>query len=333
MRRRLLTVAGGVLVLAAGCANDSTREAAVASEVSVRAFAATPDGRRVAYGTEAGNVVLLDLYDEGGSRLLWKKCAHREAVASLSLSPDGRGLLSASADGEVVRWNTERAKPRRLFACEEGGSRVGFSPDGRRAFALGPERGLRILALPGADRGVAPLGSIVASAGAFAPDSEHVVAEARQGFVIWDVPHGFPAEARLLPWPGHQSRGDRLLVVAGDGASVLAAGPAGVVRWDLVRNAPLWEKKTSSECEALSFARGETRVVAVDRTDKDIVAHILDAATGEERRVVSLRTRLPEGHVALRAELADHGRAALLLCELDDEMLCVVRVSLSNDLG
>jgi WD40 repeat protein len=75
-------------------------EASVATFGSVERLAASPDGRLVAGGTREGRLFLID--SASGERVAsWR--AHGGAVTGLAFA-DGGDLLSAGADGAVVRW-------------------------------------------------------------------------------------------------------------------------------------------------------------------------------------------------------------------------------------
>ncbi|MCS7240766.1 MAG: hypothetical protein NZ651_05945 [Candidatus Bipolaricaulota bacterium] len=73
-------------------------------EEQVTALAFAPQEDRLAYGTESGAVVLVDLTQAGFPRRTLR--GHTAAVLGLLFSPDGTRLYSGSLDGTVLVWET-----------------------------------------------------------------------------------------------------------------------------------------------------------------------------------------------------------------------------------
>jgi len=78
-------------------------------ELSFRASAFSPDGRTLAYGTAAGEVVLLELATMK-ERLRLR--GHAEGVGRVAFSPDGKRLASGGTDSLIFLWDTSAAVPR-----------------------------------------------------------------------------------------------------------------------------------------------------------------------------------------------------------------------------
>jgi WD40 repeat protein/tRNA A-37 threonylcarbamoyl transferase component Bud32 len=114
----------------------------------VRALAAHPGGRLLAFGGEDGTLHLWDLQQR---RELTHWDGHSRSVTALAGSPDGKRLASASADGAVKLWDWETGRLERALAPGVGAvAQVAWSRDGRHLAAAG-ERGCALWELaPGA---------------------------------------------------------------------------------------------------------------------------------------------------------------------------------------
>ena len=62
----------------------------------------SPDGRHIAVGTNAGNVLLLNVR---AGKLVERLVGHQNPVLALAFSPDGAGLVSGGCDQTIRFWN------------------------------------------------------------------------------------------------------------------------------------------------------------------------------------------------------------------------------------
>jgi WD40 repeat protein len=106
-------------------------------------LAYSPDGRWLAStGWFDRPVRLWDLEGRRGDRLIG---SHSHARESVALSPDGRMLATAGADGAVRLWDLATGTE----LCRVGGSGdpitgVAFSPDGRTLATAGTDADIRL---------------------------------------------------------------------------------------------------------------------------------------------------------------------------------------------
>lgn len=199
--------------------NAADRPAAVLTASSaIVAAVVSPDGARIACGTEGGELIV---FDAGSLECRAAVAAHAGSVTALAISADGKALLSGGADGRVRRHTLESLAPHDDVALHAGGVRaLVLLADGRCVSAgndgvatVSDTRTGATVTTPAAGRG--PVVALaVAPSVADAPGSPGVVALAFQdGGAV-----GFSLET-----------GERLATLAGDDQKVarLAASPDG----------------------------------------------------------------------------------------------------------
>jgi len=86
-------------------------------------------------------------WDVTAGRLLACLDGHRAAVAQTACSGDGRRLVTAGADGEVIVWDTRSGEALHSHRLPGKALSAAFAPDGT-AVAAGGERACYLLALP-----------------------------------------------------------------------------------------------------------------------------------------------------------------------------------------
>jgi WD40 repeat protein len=125
---------GEVELLDAGTLTRTARIALPAGADSLRAIAASPDGRTLAVATSGGAVAFADV--PTGRLRAPPSAAHAGAVLGLAYSPDARWLASSGEDGSIYVWDARRAKPVRLFVDLSGdATSLSVSPDGSKLAA------------------------------------------------------------------------------------------------------------------------------------------------------------------------------------------------------
>jgi WD40 repeat protein len=174
---------------------------------------------------------------------------HGGAVWTTRFGPDGRRLLTASADGTAQQWDATtgtRIEPALVHPPGCGVTAAVFSPDGSRIATVGTDFQVRLwdtasgrlrAVLSGHTHTVVSAvfsadgalhGSQVESA-AFSPEGARVVTSAGSIVQIWDVATGRPLEAPMVHPAAVDNAmfspdGSSLLTVAEDGVRIWSAG-------------------------------------------------------------------------------------------------------------
>ena len=186
---RILSASVSATHLALGAADGSARVRRLgggptvplrghAAGVTAVAFGPGPGGARVATGDGAG---VVRVWSADGS-LLYGLRGHRDLVAGLAFSPDGRTLASTSRDTDVRTWNVETGRSlRRLVGHFAIVSDAAFSADGRWIVSAGP--GTAGLWGDGSGPGLLRGHSDRVMSASFAPDGITVVTASRDGTV------------------------------------------------------------------------------------------------------------------------------------------------------
>jgi WD40 repeat protein/serine/threonine protein kinase len=92
-------------------------------------FAYSPDGKRLATGSEHHAI---HLWDTATGKLLTRLAAHQGAVWSVTFSPDARRIISSSKDGTFRLWDATTGQSLAVLGSNAGERRLPalFSPDG-----------------------------------------------------------------------------------------------------------------------------------------------------------------------------------------------------------
>ncbi|MCX5746915.1 MAG: WD40 repeat domain-containing protein, partial [Proteobacteria bacterium] len=152
---------------------------------SIVAGAIERAGQVVAVGTEAGALVLV----RRDGAVETKAGAHQKAITSITFSPDGASLATASSDGTARLWEVG-GTPRATLLGHSGGLwNVTFSPDGELLATSSSDRTTRLwTTATGTLRGelVGHTSSVVAIA--FRPDGARMATASwdHRG-LLWDV--------------------------------------------------------------------------------------------------------------------------------------------------
>ena len=265
---------------------------------AVNAVAYLKDGRIVTAGADAHIAIWTPGLQQPDKVL----DGHAAPIASLSVSPDGTTLASASWDGTVRLWPLNGGEPRVLEGNAQSVNGVAFSKDGKNVVSAGYDATVRIWSLNDGGETVRSLPTPL-NAIAVALDGEIVVAGAN-GRVYFLSPTGEAlAEVEISPTPVIA------IAISPDGSLVAAAGIRGSVG--------LIERKTRTLVHTLVgpglpvwsvafFPDGRTLLTG----GADRMIRRWDASSGEPVGAVVIGT--PEDSLAAYA--GDHGAEVFRAC-------------------
>jgi uncharacterized protein with WD repeat len=96
----------------------------------IQTLALDPSGKRVAAGGYDKSIRVWSLGDTGGE-MLHSLMAHEDAILKIAWSPDGRTLISSSADRTVKALDADTLTERSVMTQPDWAYGLAFSPDGK----------------------------------------------------------------------------------------------------------------------------------------------------------------------------------------------------------
>ena len=242
--------------------------------------------------------------------------AHKGTLSRAVFSPDGRWVITASADKSARVWNAMTGEPRTPpLAHQDSVTHVAFSPDSRWVITTSRDGSARVWdaatgqprtpllehpapILLGGKKGVESV-----HFASFSPDGRWVITASETHARVWDATSGRPRTARL-----RHPRGVALCHAAfsPDGRWIATSSNFEVLVWDMV---------TGRARTHISAHHGSVGTVEFSPNGRSILtasadktARVWDAATGQpitpvlnHQRWVTHATFSPDGHWVVTA--------------------------------
>ena len=191
---------------------------------------------------------------------------HAGRVHSVAYSPDGKRLISGSADKTVKVWDAQTGQEvRTLQGHTDSVSSVAFSPDGKRLASGSADKTVKVWdAQTGQEIRTLQGHTDSVSSVAFSPDGKRLVSASGNGMVkMWDAQTG----QELLALQGHS-----------DWRPSVAFSPDGK---RLASGATVWDAQTGQELLTL---KGSPKIKAFSPDGKRLASTraVWDAQTGQE---------------------------------------------------
>ncbi|KAB5590276.1 Vegetative incompatibility protein HET-E-1 [Ceratobasidium theobromae] len=230
----------------------------------VNSVAFSPDGGRIAFGTDEGTVTVKDVI--GGRVVTGPLKGHEQWVLSVAFSPDGKCIASGSSDSTILVWNAingmHLAGPFRGHT--DAVKSVTFSPDSTRIISGSWDHSVRVWGVQDGIQILAPFLGHTKSVNSVAvsPDGTRIISGSDDHTTqIWDAHQGTHTISALI---GHS---DSVTSVAfsPDGTRIISGSKdCTILIWDALNGARVSTLFTghSSPVRSVAFSPDSAHIVS-----------------------------------------------------------------------
>jgi WD40 repeat protein/tRNA A-37 threonylcarbamoyl transferase component Bud32 len=242
----------------------------------VRAVACSPDGQRIATGSEDRTA---SVWDAASGQVLLTLKAHEGPINHLAFSPDGRRLVTGSSDHSARVWDAVTGGELLTLKAHTGGIWcVAFSPEGERIVTCSQDGTAKLWdAVGGEELHTLKARSTGIRSVAFSPDGRRLVTgNSDNTAIVWDAASG----QELLSLKGH-SAGITSVAFSPDGRRIATGSADQTAKiWDADDGRELFTLKGfSAGIVPVAFSPDGQRIVT---GSEDQTAKVWDAASGQE---------------------------------------------------
>ena len=214
------------------------------SAASVRAAAYSPDGRILAAGNQAGDILL---WDSDTGRVAAQVSVENDVINALAFSPRGDVLAAGTSSGAILFWDvsTRSQMGQPLTGHSDAVWSLAFNVDGTRLVSGGADGQVLIWDTAARDLVTPPITGhtdIVFSV-AFSPDGTLLASGSADGTIrLWDANSGEPIGQ---PFVGH-TNWVWSVAFSPDGQTLVSGGADNTVRlWDVASGDAIGEPLTA----------------------------------------------------------------------------------------
>ena len=220
--------------------------------------------------------------------LFYELQGHKGSVNSVAFSPDGRNIVSGSADSTLLIWDAASGQRGFIRQHSDLVKSVAFSPDGRRIVSGSADNTLRLMYDSGEPIGLPILryfsggsrghtGWVISVA--FSPDSRRIVSGSRDNTLrLWDGGNG---KSIGSPLQGHTGSVNSVAFSPLDDRLIVSGSTDNTLRlWDATSGKPIGSplQGHTSSVNSVAFSPDGRRIVSGSR---DNTLRLWDATSGK----------------------------------------------------